>query len=314
MNKKEIFYEDKKNCEIPLTHITDGITDQALLKIDELYGAADILSIENAQKHNKILLLLSVIGTVITMAFLLYDEAEIHGLILACIIMILFLFLTRRIANRLDCHRKYIEYRVLAETLRLQFFLSIAGVKQHVSDILPWFIKKGLPWIDELILTLHINNVQERMPVIDCWIRDQKAYHDSALKKAENKKHRDERTTKIVIVVTIIAYIVTLLFELFIYNASSTNIDANAVRAILKIIVGTMSAITLFTGSYYGKMSLSNSIEDHKRMSALYQKAEKDIMESGETEELLISLAREYLIENSTWYSYQTKNKPDIVF
>jgi hypothetical protein len=37
-------------------------------------------------------------------------------------------------------------------------------------------------------------------------------------------------------------------------------------------------------------------------------------MESGETEELLISLAREYLIENSTWYSYQTKNKPDIVF
>ena len=314
MNEKEIFYEDKKNCEIPLTHIMDGITDSALLKIDNLYGAADVLSIENAKKHNRILLSLSIIGTVITMAFLLYDEAEMHGLILACIIMILFLFLTRRIADRLDCHRKYIEYRVLAETLRLQFFLSISGVKQHVSDILPWFIKKGLPWIDEILLNLHISNINEKTPIIDCWIRDQKAYHDSALIKAENKKHRDERTTKIVIATTIIAYLTTLLFELFIYNSSSTNIDANVVRAILKIIVGTMSAITLFTGSYYGKMSLSNSIEDHRRMSALYQKAERDIMENGETEELLISLAREYLIENSTWYSYQTKNKPDLVF
>jgi hypothetical protein len=75
-----------------------------------------------------------------------------------------------------------------------------------------------------------------------------------------------------------------------------------------------MSAITLFTGSYYGKMSLSNTIDDHRRMSSLYQKAEKDIMKNGESEELLISLAREYLIENSTWYSYQTKNKPDLVF
>ena len=314
MNEKDIFFEDKKKCEIPPTHIMDGITDSSLLKIDELYGAADILSIENAKKHNKILLLLSIIGTIITMTFLLYDEAEMHGLILACIIMIIFLFLTRRIADKLDCHRKYIEYRVLAETLRLQFFLSIAGVKQHVSDILPWFIKKGLPWIDELLLTLPISNIYERMPIIDCWIKDQKAYHDSALIKTENKKHRDKRTTKIVIVITIIAYIVTLLFEIFIYNASSSSIDANMVRAILKIIVGTMSAITLFTGSYYGKMSLSNTIDDHRRMSSLYQKAEKDIMKNGESEELLISLAREYLIENSTWYSYQTKNKPDLVF
>lgn len=314
MNHKEIFFEDVNNCELPVHHITENITDPSLMEIDELYGVADILSIENAKKHNKILLLLSIIGTLITMAFLLYDEAEIHGLILACIVMILFLFFTRKIAYKLDCHRKYIEYRVLAETLRLQFFLSLAGVKQHVSDILPWFIKNGLPWINEILSTLPINNVNEKKSILDCWIKDQKSYHDSALIKAENKKYRDERITKIVIVITIIAYIVTLLFELFIYNTSTSNIDANVVRAILKIIVGTMSAITLFTGSYYGKMSLSNTINDHKRMSALYDKVEKDILENGETEEILISLAREFLIENSTWYSYQTKNKPDIVF
>ena len=86
------------------------------------------------------------------------------------------------------------------------------------------------------------------------------------------------------------------------------------IRSILKIVIGTMSAATLFTGSYYGKMSLSNTIDDHRRMVMLYEKAEQDIVqnEGVEDEELIIKLAREFLIENSTWYSYQSKNTPDL--
>ena len=89
--------------------------------------------------------------------------------------------------------------------------------------------------------------------------------------------------------------------------------QADLLRAILKIVLGTMSAITLFTGNYYGKMSLSNVIDDHKRMISLYKTAEERILQEGEDEDLILFLAREYLNENSTWYAYQSKNKPDIV-
>ncbi len=313
MNNKEVFFKDKEKCSEDFPHITGNITDPALKAIDELYGAADILSIKNAQKHQRILLALSVIGTLITMAFLLYDEAELHGLILACIVMILFLFYIHKMAHNLDCHRKYIEYRVLAEALRVQFFLSVAGVQKQVADILPWFIRQGLPWIEEILKSLPKTDKHERNPIINFWILDQRAYHNGALEKAENKKNREKKTTYIVIIITIIAYIVTLLFELFIYTQIPGNVDANAIRAILKIIVGTMSAITLFTGSYYGKLSLTYTINDHKRMIALYNHAESEIAKKGETEEILVELARESLIENSTWYSYQTKNKADLV-
>ena len=313
MNKKEVFFKDRDECSEEFTHITGNITDPTLKVIDELYGAADVLSIKNAQKHQRILLALSIIGTLITMAFLLYDEAELHGLILACTVMILFLFYIRKKADNLDCHRKYIEYRVLAETLRVQFFLSVAGVKKQVKDILPWFIRQGLPWIEDILKTLPEMKNHERNPIINFWILDQRTYHSGALEKAQNKKNRDNRTTRIVIVITIIAYIVTLIFELFIY-AQNPGVDVNAVRAILKIVVGTMSAVTLFTNSYYGKLSLTYTIKDHKRMIALYDNAEREISKKGETEEILIELAREFLIENSTWYSYQTKNKPDLVF
>lgn len=314
MNKKEVFFRDKEECSEEFTHITGDITDPALKAIDELYGAADILSIKNAVKHQRILLALSIIGTLITMGFLLYDEAELHGLILACTVMILFLFYIRRKAHTLDCHRKYIEYRVLAETLRVQFFLSVAGVQKQVVDILPWFIRQGLPWIEDVLKSLPKMSSHERNPIINFWILDQRAYHNGALAKAENKKNRDNRTTRVVIAITIIAYLITLFFELFIFTQNPGNVDVNAVRAILKIIVGTMSAVTLFTSSYYGKLSLTYTINDHKRMIALYDNAEREIARKGETEEILVDLAREFLIENSTWYSYQTKNKPDLVF
>ena len=314
MNKKEVFFRDKEECSEEFTHITGDITDPALKAIDELYGAADTLSIRNAVKHQRILLALSIIGTLITMGFLLYDEAELHGLILACTVMILFLFYIRRKAHTLDCHRKYIEYRVLAETLRVQFFLSVAGVQKQVVDILPWFIRQGLPWIEDVLKSLPKMSSHERNPIINFWILDQRAYHNGALAKAENKKNRDNRTTRVVIVITIIAYLITLFFELFISTQNPGNVDVNAVRAILKIIVGTMSAVTLFTSSYYGKLSLTYTINDHKRMIALYDNAEREIARKGETEAILVDLAREFLIENSTWYSYQTKNKPDLVF
>lgn len=313
MNEKDTFYQEKEACSIPFTHIIDGVTESPLREIDELYGAADVLSIQNAEKHRRILLALSIAGTLLTLAFLLYDEAELHGLILACGVMILCLFFIRVIADRLHCHRKYLEYRVLAECLRCQFFLSVAGIQTRVAQIMPWSVRKGLPWVLEVLLSLPAGLPAEKQSILDSWIRDQKNYHEIALKRTEIKSRRDGHIAKAVLIVTIIVYIAALLYELIIYKNAAGSENADLVRALLKIILGTMSAITLFTGSYYGKMSLSNVIDDHKRMIALYETAEEEVLKNGENEELLMFLAREFLNENSTWYAYQSKNGPDMV-
>ena len=336
MNEKDIFYDDKNNCKIPFTHIEEKITDPTLKKIDEIYGAADVLSIENAKKHERNLWLLSAFGTIITLLFLLYDEAELHLLIIGCIIIIVGVYQFYKLAERHDCHRKYIQYRVLAETLRLQYYLSKADVKHQVTDILPWFIKKGIPWINEILLELSNTKTGQKKLIINCWIRDQLKYHQNALVRSTHKKERDNRITRIVLTVTIATYVIALIFEVYMLTIPSGEITSytlsysldnlqhwgimvgltptDMIRSILKIVIGTMSAATLFTGSYYGKMSLPNTIDDHRRMVMLYEKAEHDIVqnEGVEDEELLIKLAREFLIENSTWYSYQSKNNPDL--
>ena len=272
MNEKDIFYDDKNNCKIPFTHIEEKITDPTLKEIDEIYGAADVLSIENAKKHERNLWLLSAFGTIITILFLLYDEAELHLLIVGCIIIIVGVYQFYKLAERHDCHRKYIQYRVLAETLRLQYYLSKADVKQQVTDIMPWFIKKGIPWINEILLELSNTKTGQKKLIINCWIRDQLKYHQNALVRSTHKKERDNRITRIVLTVTIATYIIALIFEVYMLTIPSGEITSytlsysldnlqhwgimvgltptDMIRSILKIVIGTMSAATLFTGSY----------------------------------------------------------------
>ena len=316
MDRKQEFYQDKSNYTGQLSHIVEDAETSAqndlLKQIDDLFGAADALSIQNANKHRLILLALAFAGMLVTFLFLLYDEAELHGLILACIAMILCLFLISRIAGRLDCHRKYLEYRVLAESLRVQCFLLCSGVNENIAELLPWTLKQCVPWIMEILKELPEGTADVQRSALDIWIRTQKAYHEKALRKTAKKYHIDQRVSLVVLVITIIAYLGVTVFEVFLYPRVAGAVDADVIRAALKILLGTLSAVTLFTGSYYGKMSLSNEIDDHQRMIALYEQTEQEILQNGETKELLLSLARECLNENSTWYAYQSKNTSDI--
>ncbi len=306
------FYSQKQKCQGNLTHIMDQIDDPALKKIDELYGAADYLSLFYAKRHQRNLLLIAFLGTLLTFFFLLYDEAELYGLIIACGVVIICLFVTQRLSGKWESHNHYLEYRMLAESLRVQFYLGYGGITKKVEDILPWSTKMTLPWITEVLKTVDSPEGRERKQLSEVWIREQKTYHERALAKAEHKNAINNSVCRGTLVVTVLLYFATLLFELYISSGKTIPLNIDTVRAVLKILMGTMSAVTLFMTSYYGKMALPSIIDDYRRMIALYDKAEKEIQEHGESEELIMFLAREALNENSVWYSYQSLNAADI--
>ena len=267
------------------------------------------------------------------MLFLLYDEAELHWFIFLCILTIIGIYKLYENAKKQECHRKYLQYRVLAETLRVQYFITKAAIKSPITEIIPWFIKKDIPWIIETLPSSKTN--EKKKPIINCWIRDQLKYHQSALFRSTKQKAKDDRIRKIVRYITLITYIIALCFEIYIIILTPGEINSDIlsgilnslqhggimvgltptdmIRSILKIVIGTMSAATLFTESYYGKLSLPEKLQDHRRMIMLYQKAENNILqEKKESENLILSLAHEFLIENTTWYAYQKKSKPDL--
>ena len=126
----------------------------------------------------------------------------------------------------------------------------------------------------------------------------------------------NDKSTRRAIVITIATYLLVGAFEIWMLSNANgeINIDilgailkslqdygimtgytqVDMIRAVFKIIIGSMTVFTLFLGSYYGKMSLSNEIEDHRRMVMLYEKAENEVLQNGETENLILSIAQEF--------------------
>lgn len=309
--KKE-FDEEKSGLE-ELTHIEEDIANPVLREIDELYGAADVLSMKYYEKHRWKIIWISVIAPFIVFFFLLYEALELHWIIIAVTALIVILYVVYKLPLNEDSHEKYLEYRVLAETLRTQYFLSKAGVKKNVVDIMPWFTYLGIPLIRDVFSELSTIDANIKESILDCWVRDQMNYHDKAHKDALKQYERHELYERIALVVTVIVYGIALFFELSMMMNVPLELEvAHWVRAGFKIGVGTATAITIFLSNYYGKMSLSNKIEGHIRMFWLYQKVEREIkITKEETPEQITYLAGECLMENATWYSHQKKNKPD---
>lgn len=322
MITKTIFKEDKEELlksKPQLAHIEEGITDPDLKKIDEMFGVANLLSIENCKKHRKNLKRFSWSVGLLVFLFLLYDEAELHFLILFCLGIIIYMYYWYSKTREEKYHEKYLQYRVLSESIRIQYFLSIACVKKTVQDLLPWFLKQGVPLIEEVLSDLPKIQMNEKKPIVNCWIKDQMEYHDEAHIRSMSHQEKDDFIRNISKIVAIITYFAAFLFEVYMFFYSPHHITeifgtivwADTVRAALKIVLGTALAGTLICENYYGKMSLSRKIKEHLRMSELYREKYIKIMTNKnkeEPDELIETLSRECLIENSTWYANQRKN------
>ena len=295
-----------------------GDSDPVIARLRRLYEAADTKSLDNAAKHRKYLAGLSAAATALTMAFLLYDEAEWHWMIIFCGILILALFAVNHLSSKDRAQARYLEYRVLAETLRVQIQLRTAGLDSEVSDIIPWNLQLAMPWIRNAVSACMTGRVPaERSSVRESWIIDQRDYHRRALEKSILKLRKNDRIIHIALVMTLLIYAFALVFEigwgdLFGSTPVFTDEVNYAVRMYIKIAMGTAAAGTLFASNYYGKQALPNVIDDHRKMAALYEEAAEETDRLGEKEEILICLAEDELTENANWYAYQSKNEPDL--
>ena len=306
--------EETATCAAPLLP-QDREPDEALDRAEALYAAADALSVRFQTQYRRILAVLAVISTVITAAFLLYDEANLHWMILVCGLMLFAAWFVQHRGKRIACHRRYLEYRTLAESLRVQSFLRYAGSRICVSDILPWSAQTDAAWISAALRVVPIaGSPYGAHSIRKPWVEDQLAYHIRAGRKSERARAGSERTVGIALSVSIALYLLVLIFELVwgdLLPVSGHIQNAELYRMLSKLLLGGISAATLFISNYYGRLSLSRAAADHQKMARFYTAILSRIEQSGETGDLLLLLAREELIENGNWCSYRRDNSAD---
>lgn len=312
-NRNAIEVSSTGNSRLPAGHNDDP----ALKKLETISRIAGKLSRQYAGRYRRVLALLAVASALVTFAFLLYDEAQAIWMILVCGAMLLAAWGCQYYAVRSDCHRRYIEYRALAEGLRVQTYLRYAGSGIQAFALLSWTQQEETAWILDALCALTIGNAPgEAHDIRSCWVDAQREYHQKAAKSAVEKLSASDRTVRFALILSVGLYLLGVGYELLcgglIFHPSVSVADVELWRTVLKILMGTISAVTLFVANFYGRLSLPRTLSDHQKMERFYAKLSAQIEKRGQTEELLMVLAREELIENGNWCSYQRDNKPDI--
>ena len=148
------------------------------------------------------------------------------------------------------------------------------------------------------------------------WVEEQREYHRKAGKKTTGQMEKNDRILGTALKISILLYAAALVYEfafggLAIRPLLTLNDPENG-RTLLKIVLGTLSAGTLFMANYYGKMSLRRVTADHEKMVKFFDKAAEQLDRYGQNEHILEALAREELAENGNWCSFQRDNAPEL--
>jgi hypothetical protein len=112
-----------------LGEIGDAELRETLHDIDHLFGIADWLAIHFQKKTLLVLRITHVLAFLMGLAFILYSDlgANEHYLY-TFLALFAVASVVQLLATRRAWHRKYLDYRTLAEGLRVQFYWAMAGI------------------------------------------------------------------------------------------------------------------------------------------------------------------------------------------
>ncbi len=237
-------------------------------------------------------------------AHLIHDERSI---LIGYLISLLAAFLWYEYAKHKHFQTKYLDYRSLAEGLRVQFYWQFSGVRNSASEFYIRKQKSELDWIRFALRTLAISADEEslsseehtsesRMKRLEVtqkyWVEDQAKYYKKALHRDHIQLHKLERAINYIFFIGVALAALQLFIEPNHY---------------LIVAIGLAPIVAALIGSYIEKNGLIGHIKQYERMSTLFARANNLILgfvEQGKRKEAslyIFELGKESLAENGDW-------------
>lgn len=282
--------------------------------ISEKHRIADWLAIHFRKRISLGLIAIHSIAVLIGLIFIIYSEFE--GLdFLVNIFLFAFLagFLLYKIGEHRQWHRKHLDYRALAEGLRVQFYWSLAGVIDTQSAEFAYdnFLQKqdvDLGWIRHVMRNVSLARSRDQDPpeawvdwVIEQWVGDesgqtgQLAYYQ---RKELEKATRYKRTTNL----GRIALWVGVLIAIVLAIAGKDISDFQ--RNLLLVLMGLLPLIAGVRDAYSHKRAEKELIKQYRFMGGILTNARRLLDSSDDAEfrrRVLRALGNAALEEDAEW-------------
>jgi len=296
--------ESAPDLELPIG--TRAISDQ--------HRTADWLAIHFQKRISLGLIAIHSIAVLIGVIFIVYSEYDgLDYLVNFFLFAFVAGFVLFRLGERRQWHRKHLDYRALAEGLRVQFYWSLAGVIDVQSAEFAYdnFLQKqdvDLGWIRHVMRNVSLSRSRDQVPprewldwVIEEWVGDesgqtgQLSYYQ---RKELEKAARFRRTTYLGRVALWAGMLIALVLAF-------VGMDlADDQRRLLLVLMGVFPLVAGVRDAYSHKKAEKELIKQYRFMRGVFSNARRLLDNSEDTEfrrRVLRALGNAALEEDAEW-------------
>jgi len=281
---------------------------------DRLFQVADSLAIYYQKRVNLALKTTHGLAVIMGLVFLIYSETDgDRMLVLAFLALFFGGVVLHMIGERREWHRKYLDYRALAEGLRVQLYWMLAGVVDSSSADFAYdnFLQKqdvDLGWIRHVMRSASLHRDRGREPdptwvgwVIEHWIgtpKSGKGQLDYYSRKRWEKSAQFRRTRLLGTISLWTGIAIAIL--LFLLGGQ----ELEGQRRVLLILMGVLPLIAGVWDAYSHKKAEKELIKQYQFMHQVLTKARRLLVASSDItfrRLVLKALGQAALDEGAEW-------------
>ena len=268
-----------------------------------LYAAADILSKRFQRRAKWIMgsIFASAMFMVLSMEF--YLDYRRPGII-AYLLFFIFAASLAYVQRRLGYQNRYLDYRALAEGLRVQLFWDLAGVNESAADHYLSKQSDELQWVREALRVTSLLPPDETTSldlVRDQWIKAEAAYYDECVRRDQHLLKVMRRISNSLWALGLLLAIGTAVLS---YAVPAHHLPTPLCMVLVMTVAPGLAALWM---SYAEKMAFEEQARQYARMALLFRRAQNAVgtlrqrPDDQELLHLLRELGIEALIENGDW-------------
>jgi len=281
---------------------------------DQRFQAADSLAIHYQQRVNSSLRTIHILAIMMGLVFLVYSEFDGPAYMVLTFLALFFTGVAVHIiGSSREWHRKYLDYRALAEGLRVQLYWNLSGVVDTESAGFAYdnFLQTqdvDLGWIRHVMRQASMNRVRGQSPdpgwvawVIEEWVgepirgRGQLAYY------SRKKMHNTLRFRRTRILGNLCLWAgITIAVLLFLLGTDGDDEQ----RRLLLVLMGVLPLVAGIWDAYSHKKAEKELIKQYGFMSRVFMKARKLLDKTADItfqRQVLRSLGQAALDEGAEW-------------
>lgn len=293
-------------------------------RIGIIFSIADTLADYFQRRIQFTLRATHVLAVLAGLAFILYSEvSRLNLLIFVFLIVLVGGLAVVEAARRRDWHRKYLDYRVLAEGLRVQYFWTIAGIHGDGQTKFAYdnFLRQRdmeLGWIRNImrvagLLGDSLPNSHDEVGLkfaIDNWIGDDQHagqlsyYRVKSVQRSRNNRFADRLAMLCFWSGVLIAFVLAFFLDAI----------GPAAQTPLLVLMGVLPLTAAVAETYTQRKANRELAKQYEFMEHVFNNARRRLDEavnSNERSEVLQGLGEAALTEHAEWILIHRDRKPE---